>query len=98
MTSRETRALVKAAAKHPHLIAAMNYNVRFYPLNLHAREMVRRGEIGDVFHIKGYYVQDWLLYDTDFNWRVLAEDGGDLRAIGDIGTQAVSRLKRFARI
>jgi predicted dehydrogenase len=86
MTSRETRALVKAAAKHPHLIAAVNYNVRFYPLNLHAREMVRQGEIGDVFHIKGSYVQDWLLYDTDFNWRVLAEDGGDLRAIGDIGT------------
>ncbi len=86
MTSRETRALVKAAAKYPHLIAAVNYNVRFYPLNLHAREMVRQGEIGDVFHIKGSYVQDWLLYDTDFNWRVLAEDGGDLRAIGDIGT------------
>jgi predicted dehydrogenase len=86
MTSRETRALVKAAAKHPHLIAAVNYNVRFYPLNLHAREMVRQGEIGDVFHIKGSYIQDWLLYATDFNWRVLAEDGGDLRAIGDIGT------------
>jgi predicted dehydrogenase len=86
MTSRENRALVKAAAKHPHLIAAVNYNVRFYPLNLHAREMVRQGEIGNVFHIKGSYVQDWLLYPTDFNWRVLAEDGGDLRAIGDIGT------------
>jgi predicted dehydrogenase len=86
MTSRETRALVTAAAKHPHLIAAVNYNVRFYPLNLHAREMVQQGEIGDVFHIKRSYVQDWLLYDTDFNWRVLAKDGGDLRAIGDIGT------------
>lgn len=31
-------------------------------------------------------MQDWLLYPTDFNWRVMAEDGGALRAIGDIGT------------
>ena len=86
MTSRETKKLVAAAKKHPHLVCAVNYNVRFYPLNLHAREMVRQGEIGDVYHIKGSYVQDWLLYPTDFNWRVLADDGGDLRAIGDIGT------------
>jgi predicted dehydrogenase len=31
-------------------------------------------------------VQDWLLYPTDFNWRVLREEGGELRAVGDIGT------------
>ena len=86
MTTSETKKLVAAAKKHPKLVCAVNYNVRFYPLNLHAREMVRRGEVGDVFHIKGSYVQDWLLYPTDFNWRVLAEDGGELRAIGDIGT------------
>ena len=86
MNTQETRALVKAAAKYPNLIAAVNYNVRFYPINLQARAMIRAGEIGDVFHVKGSYVQDWLLYPTDFNWRVMAEDGGELRAIGDIGT------------
>ena len=86
MTTRETRKLVQLAAKYPHLICAVNYNVRFYPINLHAKEMVAKGEIGGVFHIKGSYVQDWLLYPTDFNWRVLASEGGDLRAIGDIGT------------
>jgi predicted dehydrogenase len=42
--------------------------------------------VGEVFHVKGGYIQDWLLYPTDFNWRVLASEGGDLRAIGDIGT------------
>jgi predicted dehydrogenase len=60
--------------------------VRFYPINLQARAMVKKGDLGNIFHIKGSYVQDWLMYPTDFNWRVLAEDGGDLRAIGDIGT------------
>lgn len=86
MNTEETRELVAAAKQHPKLITAVNYNIRFYPLCLQAREMVQKGEIGEVFHVKGSYVQDWLLYPTDFNWRVLAEDGGELRAIGDIGT------------
>ena len=38
------------------------------------------------FHVCGSYVQDWLLYPTDYNWRVLAEEGGELRAVADIGT------------
>jgi predicted dehydrogenase len=86
MTTEETKQLVAAAKKHPNLVTAVNYNIRFYPINLQARAMVRRGEVGEVFHVKGSYVQDWLLYPTDFNWRVLAEDGGALRAVGDIGT------------
>ena len=65
---------------------AVNYNLRFYPLNLEARERVRGGEVGKVFHVAGSYVQDWLLLDTDYNWRVLAEEGGELRAVADIGT------------
>ena len=46
----------------------------------------RSGAIGDVLHVHGSYVQDWLLYPTDFNWRVLKSEGGELRAVGDIGT------------
>ena len=42
--------------------------------------------MGDLFHVSGSYVQDWLFHETDFNWRVLAEDGGELRAVADIGT------------
>jgi predicted dehydrogenase len=86
MTTKESKELVVAAKKYPTLVTAVNYNIRFYPINLQARALVHKGELGEVFHIKGSYVQDWLLYPTDFNWRVLAEDGGDLRAIGDIGT------------
>jgi predicted dehydrogenase len=92
MTSSETAELVAAARQHPHLVAAVNYNVRFYPLCLQARALIRRGEIGRVFHIQGSYVQDWLLYPTDFNWRVMAEEGGELRAIGDIGTHWLDLL------
>jgi predicted dehydrogenase len=86
MTSKETAELVKLARARPKQAAAVNYNLRFYPLNLEARERVRGGALGKVHHVAGSYVQDWLLLDTDYNWRVLAEEGGELRAVADIGT------------
>ena len=86
MTSAETAELVRLAAARPGQVAAVNYNVRFYPLCLDARERVRHGDLGDVLHVTGSYLQDWLLFPTDFNWRVLAEHGGELRAVADIGT------------
>jgi predicted dehydrogenase len=39
-----------------------------------------------VLSVRGAYIQDWLLKETDWNWRLLPEEGGELRAIGDIGT------------
>jgi predicted dehydrogenase len=85
MNSTESAELVEIA-KQSDKIAAVCYNIRFYPLNLQARELCRTGEVGDIFAINGSYVQDWLLYDTDYNWRVLADQGGALRAVADIGT------------
>jgi predicted dehydrogenase len=67
-------------------VAGVNYNIRYYPLCLEAAQRIRTGAIGDVYHVAGSYVQDWLLYPSDFNWRVLAEEGGELRAVADIGT------------
>jgi predicted dehydrogenase len=86
LDSTETAELVRAAREHSELVTAVCYNVRFYPLALHARALVQRGDMGDVLHIHGSYEQDWLLFPTDFNWRVLAEEGGALRAMADIGT------------
>ncbi|MGD2178345.1 MAG: Gfo/Idh/MocA family oxidoreductase, partial [Anaerolineae bacterium] len=58
----------------------------FYPLNIEARDTVQRGDLGEVFSVVGSYVQDWLFYPKDYNWRVLVDKGGKLRAIADIGT------------
>jgi predicted dehydrogenase len=85
MTAAETAELVRLAAASP-LVAAVNYNIRYYPLCLEARQRIADGLLGDIYHVTGSYVQDWLLYDTDFNWRVLPEEGGALRAVADIGT------------
>ncbi|MFN4260015.1 MAG: Gfo/Idh/MocA family protein [Gemmataceae bacterium] len=85
MTSQESAVLVSLAEQTP-LVTAVNYNIRFYPLCLELRQRVAAGELGTIYHVTGSYVQDWLLYDTDFNWRVLPEEGGALRAVADIGT------------
>jgi predicted dehydrogenase len=85
MNSKESAQLVKLAGK-ARVAAAVNYNIRYYPLCLEAAQRVRQGDVGDVFTVCGSYVQDWLFYPTDYNWRVLAEEGGELRAIADIGT------------
>jgi len=47
---------------------------------------VRAGELGDVRLVSGGYLQDWLLLDTDWNWRLDPAVGGELRAVGDIGS------------
>lgn len=85
MNATETEELV-ALAEETGLAAGVCYNIRYYPLNLEARQRVRNGELGRVFSVVGSYVQDWLLYETDYNWRVLADQGGALRAVSDIGT------------
>jgi predicted dehydrogenase len=84
MNTTETAELVKLAKEHPHLVTAVNYNCRFYPCVLELR--ARREAMGKLFHVSGAYLQDWLLYPTDFNWRVIAADGGALRSVADIGT------------
>ena len=82
----ESAELVRLSQVHPSRIAAVCYNCRFYPLCMEIRERILSGELGEIYHVSGAYVQDWLLFDTDFNWRVLAEEGGELRAVADIGT------------
>jgi predicted dehydrogenase len=85
-TSAQTSALVRLATDRPRQAAAVNYNVRFYPLCQEMRARVARGDLGRILSVTGSYVQDWLLYPTDFNWRVESAGGSNLRAVADIGT------------
>lgn len=85
LNSVETAQLVELSRKSQR-VAAVCYNIRFYPLCQEARARLRKSQLGRVFHITGSYVQDWLALPTDFNWRVTSDRGGELRAIADIGT------------
>ena len=85
MTAAESAELVELAAASG-LVNAVNFNIRFYPLHQHAHELVAAGGLGDVRLVTGHYFQDWLLLETDWNWRLEPDKGGALRAVGDIGS------------
>lgn len=85
MTSQESGELLRLA-EEAGIVHAVNFNIRFYPLCHEARERVARGDLGDLYITRGSYLQDWLLYDTDWNWRLEPDKGGRLRAVGDIGS------------
>ena len=71
----ESRRAGRAGGRRPDKVAAVNFNIRFYPLNQHARDAVHDGALGDVRLISGRYFQDWLLMETDWNWRLAARPG-----------------------
>jgi predicted dehydrogenase len=85
MNTRQTAQITRAATAAGRVFA-VNYNVRFYPAVLHLRALIARGGLGDIIHVNGSYLQDWLFNDTDYNWRLVPEEGGKLRAVADIGT------------
>jgi predicted dehydrogenase len=85
LDSRESAALV-SLVKETGLVAAVAYNLRFYPLCQEARALIRKGVIGQVRLVHGSFLQDWLLCPTDWNWRLESKLGGELRAVSDIGT------------
>jgi predicted dehydrogenase len=91
MNSKESAELVKLAAEKK-LVNAINFNLRFYPLMHQARDMIQSGELGQLYIMQGSYLQDWLLYATDWNWRLQPELGGTLRAVADIGSHWLDLL------
>jgi predicted dehydrogenase len=94
MTSKETALVVEAVRKGGRKgpVFAVNYVCRFFPAILQMRAMVARGDLGQIIHVQGHFFQDWLLHETDYNWRVLASEGGKLRAVGDIGTHWIDAV------
>ncbi len=92
MTTKETAKVVAAVKQKGAPVFAVNYMCRFFPAVLQMRAMVQRGDLGRIIHVQGQFFQDWLLHETDYNWRLLASEGGKLRAVGDIGTHWVDAV------
>jgi predicted dehydrogenase len=81
----EGEELVSLAAKQG-LRNCVCHNLRYYPMVQQMRAMREAGDLGDVLVVQGTYSQDWLLYDTDWNWRVETKAGGPSRCMADIGS------------
>jgi predicted dehydrogenase len=85
LTASESRELV-GLADAAGVVHCTNFMARFYPLVQQARSLLHEGSLGQIWNVHGSYLQDWLLRPTDWNWRLEPERGGELRAIGDIGS------------
>lgn len=85
ISSDEAKELVDLATKK-NLANCTFHNLRFYPQVQNIRRMREAGELGEIYAVQGTYSQDWLLYDTDWNWRIDPTANGRSRAFADIGT------------
>ncbi|RJP14528.1 MAG: gfo/Idh/MocA family oxidoreductase [Candidatus Abyssobacteria bacterium SURF_5] len=85
MDSREAKLLL-SATERSKVVHAVVYNYRHYPMVAQLRAMIQEGELGEIYAVHGSYLQDWLLHETDYNWRVDPRLGGVSRAIADIGS------------
>jgi predicted dehydrogenase len=92
VTVDQARELVDLAAK-TKLANCIQHNLRYYPMVQQIRRMIEAGDLGEILIVQGTYSQDWLLYDTDWNWRVDAKDNGRLRAMGDIGSHWMDMIQ-----
>ena len=86
--SYETWQRVQAAGvKH---MCAFNY--RFVPAVRLARQMIEAGELGDIYHFRGAYLQEWGAADSDA-WRFDKSEAGS-GALGDLGAHVID-MARF---
>ena len=85
MTPEEARELVELA-EQAGVVHGVSFVYRQFAMVRQAQSMMRKGSIGRLFASHGSYLQDWMLHETDYNWRVDAALGGASRAVADIGS------------
>jgi predicted dehydrogenase len=94
MNTEESAELVEMA-RETGVVNCVCHNLRYYPMAKQARAMVKAGEVGDIRLVHGHYLQDWLFFETDYNWRVEADIGGKSRAVADIGTHWLDMVQHI---
>ena len=62
------------------------HNLRYYPMVQQMRRMREAGAFGEILVVQGTYSQDWMLYESDWNWRVDPKVSGPSRVMADIGS------------
>jgi len=81
----EAKELV-SLARQKNVKTAVNFIYRHFPVIEQIRKYILDGKLGRIFSIHGAYLQDWLLENTDYDWRVESKFSGQSRALADIGS------------
>ncbi len=92
LTKEEGLELVQLARQNK-LHNGVHFNLRYYPLIQNLRTKIAQGDLGDIISIQGGFLQDWLLYQTDYNWRLELEKSGKTRVIGDLGSHWIDLIE-----
>ena len=83
------QAAARAGVKH---MCAFNY--RFVPAVRLARNLIEGGELGEIYHFRGRYLQEWIIEPAfERVWRLDAGAAGS-GALGDLGAHVID-LARF---
>ena len=92
MNGQETRTLVDAA-QSTDVVTAVCFNYRYYPLVRETRATLAGDPAAAPHLVHGSYLQDWLLLNTDWNWRLESARGGRSRAVADIGSHWIDLVQ-----
>ncbi|WP_046176743.1 Gfo/Idh/MocA family protein [Domibacillus indicus] len=85
MSSEESAELLALAKEH-NVVHGVCFNYRQFPIVKQFASMIKKEQLGKVNLVHGSYLQDWMLYETDYNWRLAPEVGGKSRTVADIGS------------
>lgn len=88
VNGEQSAALAAAAerASAADVASGVCFTYRHYPLVAHVRELLASGAHGPPHFVHGAYLQDWMLLEEDWNWRLEAGEDGGSRAVADIGS------------
>ncbi|MCY9873183.1 Gfo/Idh/MocA family protein [Vibrio barjaei] len=91
-TTEEAEELKTIAAQNNRVIGVM-YGYTGFPMVQQAREMVQRGDLGEIRVINmqfahGFHNEEYEKNDPGLKWRVSPEVSGPTYVLGDIGTHA----------
>ena len=91
----EARKLCDYAESHG-IVGGVNHSLRMNPMVMEMKALVKKGAIGNrIYAVQGGYLQDWLLYDTDWSWRLDSKLSGKTRAFSDIGTHWIDMVENI---
>lgn len=92
-TSPGEAKILRDLSKERGIPCGINFMFRYNPMVRQIREMMVNGDIGRVYSVHGSYLQDWLYFDTDYNWRLEPAVSGDSRAFADIGSHWIDMVE-----
>lgn len=92
-TLADARAMRDAARKHKGRKTFVWFNYRRAPAVAFAHQLVARGKLGRIFHVRAHYLQEWGGKETPLSWRYQGKLAGS-GAHGDLNAHIID-MARF---